>query len=368
MRIAIDARMYGTEHGGIGRYIVNLVDQLQKIDSENEYKILLRSKYFKQLKTKNNWEKVLADVKHYSFYEQILITRILNNIKPDLVHFPHFNIPILYQGKFFVTIHDLLMHKRQSAATTLPLLFYMIKHFGYKLVFKRAIQEAIKVIVPSNFVKNEISAIYPESLGKLEVIYEGVDKNVSRGLGGYLRRNHLNKPYFLYVGSVYPHKNVERAIEAAVFCKKTLVIVTPRNIFLKRLIKFVNKHSAYDYVKFTGYVEDNELSTLYKNAEAFVYPSLEEGFGLPGLEAMANGCLVLASNIPVFREIYKDNAIYFNPFDFSSISRAMEESLKMKPEDKNKIIVKAKLFVEKYSWQENAKSTLRLYQEAGNFD
>jgi glycosyltransferase involved in cell wall biosynthesis len=365
MKIAIDARMYGTEHGGIGRYIANLVRELQVVDRKNKYVLLLRKKYFDLLKNPNEkWEKILTDARHYSFKEQMEVSKALNNINPDLVHFPHFNIPVFYKGKYIVTIHDLLMHKRTGAgATTLPPVVYFVKRFGYKFVFGNAIRRAVKIIVPTDFVKQEVEKVYPDTSDKLEVIYEGVDGGLFKGVtgGGYLRRNKIKKPYFLYVGSVYPHKNVERAVEAAAFSQKTLVIVTPRSIFQKRLDSFVKKHDAKNFIKFTGYVDDRDLVTLYKNAAAFVYPSLEEGFGLPGLEAMANKCLVLASDIPVFKEVYKDNAIYFNPLDFSSIAKAIQEALEIKSGRREKLVNKAFEFSKKYNWNKTANETLRLY-------
>jgi len=367
MKIAIDARMYGTENGGIGRYIVNLIKEFQRIDDKNNYVLLLRKKYFSLLNTKDNWEKVLIDVRHYSFKEQFAVTQVLNRLKPDLVHFPHFNIPVFYQGKSVVTIHDLLMHKRTgAAATTLPLPAYLVKRLGYKFVFEKAVKKAVKVIVPTNFVKKEVAKKYPSIADKLLVVYEGVDESVfdNPASGGYLRRNRIDKPYFIYVGSVYPHKNVSRIIEAISHIGGNLVVVTPRNVFQKRLDEYVRSHNAQGLVKFTGYVNDHDLSALYKNAVAFVYPSLEEGFGLPGLEAMANKCLVLASDIPVFREVYKKNALYFNPMDFSSIEKSMKEALEVKPVKKAEITSKAYEFVKTYSWEETAKQTLKIYENA----
>lgn len=363
MKIVIDARMYGTEHGGIGRYVVNLVDQLQKIDNVNNYVLLLRERHFNQLNVPLNWEKVLVDVRHYSFNEQIAVAHCLRKIEFDLVHFPHFNVPVLYRGKYIVTVHDLLMHKRNRAATSLPKFSYFVKRAGYKLVFERAVRGASRIVVPTRFVKDEVEKVYPGLKGKVVAIYEGVDENVFAGRpGGYLRRNKIEKPYFLYAGNIYPHKNVERLVEAGVAAKTNLVIVTPRNIFLKRLEEFVKKHNAGRRVRFTGYVSDRDLSTLYKNAAAFVYPSLEEGFGLQGLEAMANRCLLLASDIPVFKEVYKENAIYFNPLDFSSIAEKMKEALNIDGKRKEELTSKAFEFVKGYSWEKTAKETLGVYE------
>src|SRR6185369_5248582 len=152
----------------------------------------------------------------------------------------------------------------------------------------------------------------------------------SKLLGKY---NIENRKYFLYVGNVYPHKNMKRAIEAVVGVnnernKKSeeriyFVIVSGRGVFRHRLEKQIEKLGAKEYVKILEFIPDEELSVLYKNSLAFVFPSLSEGFGLPGLEALQAGTLLLASDIPVFQEIYKDNAVYFNPKDVESVKKRM---------------------------------------------
>src|SRR5260221_1844917 len=139
-------------------------------------------------------------------------------------------------------------------------------------------------------------------------------------------------PYFLYVGSAYPHKNLERAIKAAVNLKTDFYIVSSRNVFTNRLEKLVKKLKAEKYVKLLGFVPDDELQKLYKNSVGFIYPSLSEGFGLPGLEAMKAGTVVLCSYTKVFLEIYLNNAIYFDPYDVKSIMAAMERVLTLEKE------------------------------------
>ncbi len=175
MRIVIDARLYGLENAGLGRYTMNLINELQKLNSKNEYLVLLRKKYFNQLNLASNWKKILADINHYSLDEQTKLPKIINNLKPDLVHFLHFNIPIFYNGKFVVTIHDLLMHKQRGLeATTLTPSRYFLKRLGYKFIFGKAVKKAVKVIVPSQSVKDEVCYYYKLNPEKVIVTYEGI--------------------------------------------------------------------------------------------------------------------------------------------------------------------------------------------------
>ena len=173
MKILIDARLYGLEHAGLGRYTINLVSELSKIDNKNQYIILLRRKYFDELELPGNWKKILVDIRHYSLAEQINLPNIIKKENPDLVHFVHFNIPVFYKGKFVVTIHDMLMHKFAGlSATTLPAPLYFLKQLIYRLIFRKAVFSSQKIIVPSNVVKKEILEHFKVNEGKIEVIYE----------------------------------------------------------------------------------------------------------------------------------------------------------------------------------------------------
>jgi len=174
MKIIIDARLFGPNHTGNGRYTMNLIENLVKIDDKNEYFILLRKDNFKEIVFPKNFTKILADFKHYTFTEQFKLPFILYELKPDVVHFPHFNVPLFYFGKFIVTIHDLIMHKFvDGSATTRKFPIYQIWRLGYYLSFAKAVYGSTKIIVPSEAVKNEVVNYYHIDQQKVEVTYEG---------------------------------------------------------------------------------------------------------------------------------------------------------------------------------------------------
>ena len=136
MKILIDARLYGLENAGLGRYLINLISSLQKLDKKNKYVIILRKKYFNELNLNSNFKKVLFDKGHYSFSEQFKFPAIVRKENPDLIHYPHFNVSIFSNKPFMVTIHDLLMHKQKGKeATTLPMPIYLFKRIFYKFIF-----------------------------------------------------------------------------------------------------------------------------------------------------------------------------------------------------------------------------------------
>ena len=375
MKILIDARMYGLEHSGIGRYIINLTEELKNIKSSDRYVILLRKKYYNELKFSENWKKILVDVSHYTFREQLELPFILYKEKPDLVHFPHFNIPIFWNGNFVVTIHDMTMHKQGVDATTQIFPLYIFKRLPYKFVFNTAVNKSKMIITPSDAVKKEVVDYYKVSTEKVRVIYEGFEEiffqeKMHTGGMELLTKFGLSIfNYFIYVGNAYPHKNLSVVIKAIKKLNEGnglncfFAIAGSRNRFVERTEKLILKECAQKYVKILGYVTDYELKMLYRNSLAFIYPSLSEGFGLQGLEAMAAGTLIAASDIPVFREIYKDNAQYFDPNDDNSVINIMNNIVKMKNDERLIKIDKAKEYIKIYSWRKMAEETLGVYKK-----
>ena len=382
--------MYGPKHTGIGRYVQNLVENLLEIDKENSYVLFVkddRTEEIENLKIKYSFKidnlklKIIpSKVQHYSFKEQVALPVLIRKEKLDLMHFPHFNVPVFYRGKYIVTIHDLIKHSsRGMTTTTRSSWFYWLKYLGYKLVFSQAVKKAKKIITPSQFVKDEVVMEYKVNPEKVVVAYEGVDeklkakseerKTMVQNLK-LLERYEIKKPYLLYVGSVYPHKNVERLIEAVKLLNNkyltsdilhiTLVIVCARNVFSERLRNKVVQMEAQEFVNLAGFVPDEDLAVLYKEAEAFVFPPLLEGFGLPGLEAMSVGCPVLCSNIPVLREVYGEAALYFDPLNPEEMAKKMVEVIDQKGK-RDKMAEKGKRQAEKYSWSKMAKEILKVY-------
>jgi glycosyltransferase involved in cell wall biosynthesis len=375
MKILIDARLYGLENAGLGRYLVNLIDELANIDKKNNYVLLLRKKYFKELSVPENWKKVLADFRHYSFIEQTKLPKIISKYKPTIIHFPHFNVPLFFKGKYIVTIHDILMHKQKGRqATTLPAPLYYLKRIGYNRVFKKAVCGSEKIIVPSRFVKKELIDYYGVEKEKIVVTYEGADTGiVSKGKKeNVFKKYNISSSYFIYAGNAYPHKNLKRVVEATVLLNKEVnekvlfLMTSARNVFTEKLKKVIKEIKAEKYVKLLGFVPDHDLGVLFKHSTAFVFPSLSEGFGLPGMEAIQAGTLVLASDIPVFREVYKDSVSYFNPLDFSSITKAMKNTMALPEKERERRIIKNQSFIKRYSWATMAKQTLKVYENSAS--
>ncbi|MBI3576598.1 glycosyltransferase family 4 protein [Candidatus Gottesmanbacteria bacterium] len=347
MRIGIDARLINET--GVGRYMRNLVVQLGRIDGKNFYIVFLNGEAFDTFEVPNSrWQKRLADVAWHSVAEQFIMPWLFIKEHLDLVHIPYFNVPIFYPGKFIVTIHDLtILHFDTGKATTLPLPFYKLRRLGYYLVLAVGLRRAQKIIAVSQTTKQEIIDHFGINEKKIVITHEGIDTLATSD-----KRQAISQ-YFLYVGNAYPHKNLETLLKAIAKLKSKLVLVGKDDYFYQRLPR-------QDNVTFFGEANDGQLRSLYKNAIALVFPSLMEGFGLPGLEAMAVGTPVVCSDIPVFREVYGEAALYFDALDINDLVKKLSEITTNDSLRKN-LVGKGLVKVKSYSWTKLAEQTLAAY-------
>ncbi len=357
MKIAIDTRFYGTENGGLGRYTINFIKELAKLETANTYVLLLPKKYAGKLDLPPNFKQISVSARHYSLLEQLEVPYLLYKENVDLVHFLHFNAPVLFRGKYVVTIHDVLMHKGVGmAATTRSPLVYRIKRLAYRAVFDNAVKTAAHIFVPTQYVQKEVMGIYHIPAKKVTITYEGIDDSIKKSTSqNYIAKQNIQKPYFLYVGNAYPHKNLSVLIESVLQLNKVekvhLVIVTPKNVFAERLLKTIELMDAKQMISVHENISDENLSELYSHATAFVFPSLSEGFGLPVLEAFSVGTLALVSDIPVFHEVYANAALYFDPNNVDSIVSRMQKTLTLSKEEKTRLQKRGGSQLKHYSWK-----------------
>ncbi len=368
MKIGIDARLI--DETGVGRYIRNLVGELAKQDTINEYVIFLPPRSFSRFVLPNiRWSKVRVQVHWHTVSEQIIMPRVFAAAHVDIVHIPYHNPPILYGGRMVITIHDLtILHFSTGKATTLPLPLYYLKRLGYWLELWIALWRASHVIAVSEVTKQEIIDHFHVPSEKITVTYEGVDPAFMKSKTQTGTRL-VSDPYFLYVGNAYPHKNIEKLLlgfkqyiirrgHADAF---KLVLVGADDFFYRRMQNRARQMGLVPSVLFFGPADDAQLINLYTHAAAFVFPSLMEGFGLPALEAVSLGCRVCVSDIPVFHEILGSHAVYFDANSSEGIAQALKD-ISAKPDTNGQSSASVRQFLSKFSWKRMTEETRSIYE------
>lgn len=363
MTIAIDARIINT---GTGRYIERLLHYLEQLDTTHDYLILVRTKDMDYYKPTNPRFKIVeADFADYSFGEQVGFARLLRRLKPDLVHFCMPQQPLLYTGPSITTVHDLNL-LRISSNDDMGRLELQIKKVIFRGLLWAVAHRAKHVLATSAYTKQDLVAFSHISPTKVTVTLEGADKTTRQAKPVSAL---INQSFLLYVGRAEPYKNNRGLIKAhqqllANYPDLQLVIAgkVGKNDTLRQADRAWVAQQHYKQVHFLGFVSDEELAWLYKECQAYVFPSFMEGFGLPGLEAMAYGAPVVSSNATCLPEIYKNGAHYFDPHNIASMVQAIRDVID-NPTLKQTLITNGHKVHGLYSWKRMAEQTLAVYQQ-----
>lgn len=359
MHIVIDARII---HSSTGRYVERLLHYLQQVDTDNKYTILIPSKDVEYwTPTASNFTVQTADYKNYSFSEQIGFKKLLDSLHPDLVHFCMPQQPIFYTGASVTTFHDLTLLDTYNSDKNW--FVFHAKQLVGRLVFTIAARKSRYIITPTEYVRQDVSKRLRIATGKIITTYEAAD--IVEGESKAYEQPF--KEFILYVGQQSDYKNIKRLGDAHQKLLEThpdlgLILVGNKNASaLKTEAYFNNKQ--YKNILFTGFVDDDQLSWLFKNCRVYVFPSLMEGFGLPGLEAMNYGAPVASSSATCLPEVYGSAAHYFDPTDCDDIVRAINDIL-TNPAYRDKLIANGYKQVKKYSWLRMAEQTHAVYLNA----
>lgn len=361
MHIAIDARIINSS---TGTYVARLIHYLQEVDTENKYTILVPTKDLDFFTPTNpNFTVKAADFANYSFEEQTKFKTFLDELGADLVHFCMPQQPLAYKGKKVTTVHDLILLKTYNSDKNW--LIFHAKQLVGRYLFKRIATTNEHIIVPTNYVKQDYIAYSGISPDKVTVTYEAADVSVDK-LEPYA---HPFKRFIMYVGQQSDYKNIKRLGDAHQKLLEKhpdlgLILVGRKNAgVLKNEAYFTEK--GYKNILFTDFVPDEQRDWLFKNCDAYVFPSRMEGFGLPALEAMGYGAPVANSSAQPLPEVYGDAAHYFDPLDTDDMARAIDDIL---TDDtlRQDLIIKGNEQIKKYSWKRMAEQTHAIYMNALN--
>ena len=367
MRIAIDARKL--RDYGIGTYVRNLLRQLARQDTSNEYVVLCRDADWDTVEELGpRFRPVVENAGAYSIREQVALPIDLRRESAELFHAPHYVLPPLTPCRSVVTIHDCI-HLRFPQ--------YLPNKIGYAYARGQmwaATHKAARVITVSEASKRDILRYFRVPESRIDVIYNAIDDRFwqqpdTEEIARVRERYRLDDPFVLYAGNIKPHKNLERLIEAFHTLRQDsdlahvkLLIIGDEISKYATLRRAVHRYKLHKHVRFFGFVPDKTLAVLYRLARVFVFPSLYEGFGFPPLEAMASGAPVITSNVSSLPEVVGDAALLIDPLNPSEIADAMRRVL-MDSDLREDLRQRGRRRVQEFSWERSVRRVREIYDE-----
>jgi glycosyltransferase involved in cell wall biosynthesis len=367
MKIGIDARFWSQT--GVGRYIREIVGELAKLDTVNDYVVYVLEEDVAKVSLPGNFKLVSTTIRWHSFGEQIVLPLLYLRERFDVLVVLNFNVPVLYPGTLVTTVHDLtLLRTRTGNATKLPFIIYTLKYIAGCLTHFMAVKRSKKVFTVSKYVKNDIVKTFRVDPAKIILTPNAVDSHFYRRAAAevtrVLHRNAVGQPYLFYVGNACVHKNLPRLLKAFAllvteYPELTLVLGGKIDFNYQRLQRQCVALGLQAKVKFIGYVAEDDLPCLYTGAEVYVNPSIYEGFGIQVLEAFACGCKVVCSNTTSLPEVGGALADYFDPLDPQAMADAIKKALVKHDPD---FAAKATKHVAGFSWRASAQTILATIQ------
>lgn len=372
MKIAIEAqRIFRMNKHGMDFVALESIRELQKLDKENEYYIIVSSGEDRSvLKETLNFHIIEKRCKIYPLWEQVALPLAIRRIKPDILHCTSNTAPIFCNIPLLLTLHDIIfLEKRHSPNKS----FYQNLGWHYRrFVVPRILKKCRKVITVSNFEAGRIREFLNLPPDKIATVYNGFGKHFKKIDDYYdVTSKYLEeKRYLFFLGNTDPKKNTERVLKAySLYLKRSsnplpLLIGDLKESIIDGIIEREGIMDIKKFIYTPGYIPNSELPYIYSGAFAFLYPSLRESFGIPILEAMACGTPVITSNISAMPEIAGCSALLIDPFNENEISEAI---LKIESEDnlREEIISSGLERVKNFSWENTAKGLFKIYNHVG---
>lgn len=353
---------------GSGAVAFELIKNFAKLDHKNEYTILLPGKPLEDLpKEREGFKYKIIRVNKLKTFVGIPLEHFFSKEKPDVILSPTHYIPRFINVKRIAIIFDL-------AYLHFPQMF--TKSDLYKLTkwSEYTIKNADHLITISNFSKKDLMKNYKSNKEKITVAYPGFDAEFYKPIKDSGKIDKVKEKYgifdnyIIYIGTIQPRKNLLRLIEAFIKIDNLKLVIVGKTSgegkegwMYRDILELPEKLGISHKIKFTGYVEREELAYLLNGAKAFVLPSLWEGFGIPVVEAMASGVPVIVSNVSSLPEIVGDAGLLVNPKSVDQIEQAIRTistDRKLHERLSKKGIERSK----RYSWKKMAREVLKVLE------
>jgi len=366
MRIGVDARPLSYQLTGIGIYLKHLLDEIQKIDNQNDYYLISNGPINYDLNNPR-WSKIAGRLNRKllsTLWMQINVPIIASKMNFDLFWGSRHHLPLLLSPgiKTVVTVHD-VVNRLYPGTMALPNLFVE------RLLMKLSSKRSDAIIADSRSTAADIEGQLGICVKKIHTIHLGTPVFPKEAECGTEQGNDLPSRYFLFVGTLDPRKNFERIFKAFELLKPLsrrlhLIIVGGEGWKNREFLEMVSKHPLKTQIHMPGYLPRRQLLSYYRNAICLMFPSLYEGFGLPILEAMSCGAPVITSNVSSMKEVAGSAALLVNPYDTGAIAEAMNKLLKDE-QLRERLISMGFQRAKEFSWKKCAEQTLKVLNTIG---
>jgi len=371
MLIGFDIRR--AEAFGVGTYIKNLIRAFARRGAGHEYVLVGDQKARAALAgLPSNFRLRSCESGYASVNNHLRFQFLLREISPDLFHVPHRVVPYFMPCPYVVTVHDLdkiIFREAFGSRLRGELRFHVLRH---------GLGRAKRIITVSQATRRDLVRLIGLPADRIEIVPNAIDdlfleQDSEPDCRLTLERYQVDYPFLLYAGNIQPQKNLPRLVEAFAVVQAELeqhphyrdlrlIIIGDYLTAHAALRRSVIRSRVQHKVRFLGFVPVETLRIFYRTAEAFVFPSLYEGFGLPPLEAMAQGTPVITSNVSSLPEVVGDAAILVNPEHVFEIARGIRQAL-LDSELRRRLVERGREQVARFSWDRAADRILELYRE-----
>ena len=376
MKIGIEAqRIFRTKKHGMDMVALELIRNLQLLDTENEYVIFVKPDTDSSvIKETRNFKIEQLKGGFYPLWEQFALPTAAKKAGCQLLHCTSNTAPLLTSIPLVVTLHDIIyMESSYLKILNGPGTWYQKFGNAYRRLFvPKIIRKSKKIITVSHFEKKRIGQFFGIADDqRLTAVYNGVGEHFKpiRDEGVLKRvkeKYHLPDHFIFFLGNTDPKKNTKGALQAfSEFLKEypgdmKLVMLDYDLAELSKLLSEIGNSGLIDKIVLTGYVVNTDLPAIYSQCDIFLYPSLRESFGIPMLEAMSCGAPVITSNTSSMPEVAGDGAFIIDPYKPAEITAAM---IKILTEESTRfnLIEKGYLQAAKFSWKAMAQNVMKIY-------
>lgn len=337
--VVIDADVLGRHRTGDETYVENLLRRLQALaGDEFRFAALTRRPDL----VPERVEPVEVRARFQELRMLIGVPRALGRLRPAIAHFQH-SLPPRWRGPMVVTVHDLSFERTATAMGRRDRAIF-------KVVVPWSVGRARHVIAVSERTKRDLVELYKVPEERITVTPHGIDPAFGPSRTGNPGADGAHD-YLLFVGAIQERKNPLAALDAAKAVGLRLVVAGPERE--PALARELERRGA----DLRGYVEKDQLASLYRGAAALVLPSRYEGFGLPVLEAMACGTPVVVNPDPALKEVAGDAALYAEPAE-------LPDAIRQAIAGRDRLVAAGLSRASQFSWDETARLTLEAYRKA----